>query len=408
MTADDALLFIDANKYLDLYRIALGKKLLAPLGEQINYIFVTQQVVAEVQRNKIQVAADFLRAQFKELKIQTFNIPDHLSGTGTEQGKNILQQMKEVKQQIDKLNVEVESLALGIMEQISSSEDEVSKALTPIFAKAVPHSPEELQRARERKELGNPPGKNTNPIGDQLTWEQILTHFEGKKRLWIISRDGDYGTVYEGKSFPNHFLYSELCKIVSNPKIYIFEDLVKGIEHFVKETGINAENCLTPEETEEIKQEEKSLPYLDALLSSMSLTQQIPSTRLSQAFFDSLPISTRAHLLGKILPLGELTHLSRAIDTLGLEPEAITLSQKIIEINKLSRALANASPTSDLTRFSQTVSDASARVSRSILEQISQMHQSPEHGQVKQDDQSSDTSPLSQKGEEKNKEESTG
>jgi hypothetical protein len=33
MPADDAVLFIDANKYLDLYRTASGKKLLASLEE---------------------------------------------------------------------------------------------------------------------------------------------------------------------------------------------------------------------------------------------------------------------------------------------------------------------------------------------------------------------------------------
>jgi hypothetical protein len=38
MSADDALLFIDANKYLDLYRTDKSKKLLAPLGEQVDSV----------------------------------------------------------------------------------------------------------------------------------------------------------------------------------------------------------------------------------------------------------------------------------------------------------------------------------------------------------------------------------
>jgi uncharacterized protein YjeT (DUF2065 family) len=262
MPADDSLLFIDANKYLDLYRIDKGRQLLVPLGEQVDYIFVTQQVFSEVQRNKILVAAEFLRQKFKELKLQTFNLPDHLSSTSIDQRKDILQQMSEITQKIKNVNTEVDALVLSIMEQISRSEDEVSKALSPIFANAVPHSPEELQRARDRRELGNPPGKITNPIGDQLTWEQILTHFKGKKRLWIISRDGDYGTVYGGKGFLNRFLYDELCSIASEPEVYLFEDIVKGISHFVDTTGVKAEKRLTPEEAEEIEREEKSLPHL--------------------------------------------------------------------------------------------------------------------------------------------------
>jgi len=270
MPANDSLLFIDSNKYLDLYRIDKGKKLLAPLGEQIDYIFVTQQVVNEVQRNKILVAADFLRKKSKELKLQTFNLPDHLSNTSIEQRNDILQRMSEIDQKIKDMNAEIDTLVLGIMEQISYSEDEVSKALSLIFANAIPHSSEELQRARERRELGNPPGKITNPIGDQLTWEQILTHFKDKKRLWIISRDGDYGTVYSGKGFLNRFLYDELCEITSEPEVYLFEDIVEGINHFVDTTGVKAEQRLTLEEAEEIEREEKALPNLSQSRESIS------------------------------------------------------------------------------------------------------------------------------------------
>lgn len=262
MSTNDSLLFIDANKYLDLYRIHKGKQLLAPLGEQVDYIFVTQQVFREVQRNKILVAAEFLREKFKELKLQTFNLPDHLSSTYIDQRNDILQQMRDITTKIKNLNIEVDALVLNIMEQISRSEDDVSKALSPIFANAVPHSPEELQKARERKELGNPPGKIASAIGDQLTWEQILTHFKGKKRLWIISRDTDYGTFYAGKGFLNRFLYDELCSIASEPEVYLFEDIVEGISHFVDTTGVKAEQRLTPEETEEIGRAEKSLPQI--------------------------------------------------------------------------------------------------------------------------------------------------
>lgn len=262
MSADDSLLFIDANKYLDLYRTDSGKKLLAPLEEQAAYIFITQQVVAEVQRNKILVAADFLGRKSNSLKIQTSGVPDHLSGTSAGQDDEIRQKMREISQKAKEVNKDVDALALGIMEQIHRSEDEVSQVLIPIFAKAVAHSPEELQKARDRREIGNPPGKSTNALGDQLTWEQILTHFKGKKRLWIISRDGDYGTVYGGKGFLNGFLYEELCKISSAPEVYLFQELVEGIEHFLNTTGLKAENRLTPEEAEEIEKEEKSLPHL--------------------------------------------------------------------------------------------------------------------------------------------------
>ena len=52
----DALLFIDANQYLQLYGLVAGKKLLDFLEEQRAHIFVTTQVVDEVIRNNLRSA----------------------------------------------------------------------------------------------------------------------------------------------------------------------------------------------------------------------------------------------------------------------------------------------------------------------------------------------------------------
>jgi len=262
MSINDSLLFIDTNKYLDLYRIYKGKELLVPLKEQAEHIFVTQQVVNEVQRNKIVVAAEFLKEKFQKLKLQTFNLPDHLSSTYTNQRQDILDQMSKIIKDVENVNTKVDAWELSILKQISCSEDEVSKALSSIFANPVSHNSEELQKARERKEFGNPPGKGAGSIGDQLNWEQILTKFKGKKRLWIISRDSDYGIIKDDHSLLNRFLYEELCNIAPTPEVYLFGDLATGIKHFVNTTGVKAEQGLSPEVAEEIEREEKSLPPL--------------------------------------------------------------------------------------------------------------------------------------------------
>jgi len=64
-------------------------------------------------------------------------------------------------------------------------------------------------------------------------------------------------------------LYDELCKITSAPEVYLFEDIVEGINHFVDTTGVKAEQRLTPEEAEEIEKEEKALPHLNQSSESM-------------------------------------------------------------------------------------------------------------------------------------------
>jgi hypothetical protein len=261
ISADDALLFIDANKYLDLYRTTTGKDQLAGLRQQADRIFVTQQVVNEVERNKVE-AADFLVKQFAPLKLQTYGMPDHLFGTSADQTERIRTQMHEIGIAIKKVNTDVKALAMDIMRRVSASKDEVSVALVPIFARKVPHTPDELQRARKRKELGNPPGWKTDPIGDQLTWEQILTGFAGKRALWIISRDADFGTMYENEGFVNSFLLDEVRRIAPQAEVYFFHNIPEGIKDFAAKTGVNADKLPTPEKTEEIKEEEAALPPL--------------------------------------------------------------------------------------------------------------------------------------------------
>jgi hypothetical protein len=260
MTTDDALLFIDANKYLDLYRTKTGKLNLAALSQQADNIFVTQKVVDEVKRNKIKETALFLTKHWEMVKAQTYNVPDHLFGASEDQSKDILRQMKEISQKVQQVNKELRALAADIMTKVSQSTDEVSTALVPIFANAVRHSVRQLQKAKERKERGDPPGKQTDPIGDQVSWEQILGRFVGKTKLWIITKDSDYGSMYDEKGFFNQFLYEELIRVSRNAEVFLFENVAEGIKHFAGITGVKADKVPSPEEIEEIKKEEATLP----------------------------------------------------------------------------------------------------------------------------------------------------
>ncbi len=97
MPAEDALLFIDANKYLDLYKMAQGRKLLAILTDQADNIFVPRQIVEEVQRNTVNVfATQFLQEQLGKLELQTCAVPDHLFGADEGMNKAIRREMEEI------------------------------------------------------------------------------------------------------------------------------------------------------------------------------------------------------------------------------------------------------------------------------------------------------------------------
>jgi hypothetical protein len=304
---NDALLFIDANIYLDLYQTHTGKKLLAPLSEQSDRIFVTQQVVDEVIRNKIEVTAAFLSNKFAELKLHTFNVPDHLSGATQDESKAILNNMKKIHEDIEKLNQAIIDLAEGIMENIVNSTDEVSKTLDVIFARASRHTDEELKRARTRKELGNPPGKRADPLGDQISWEQILSRFAPKSKLWIISRDGDYGASYGGREFLNKFLYDELRKISPDAEAFLFKDLVDGIKDFAKTTGVEANKLPTDEEEAEIKREIEALPSVGGQAGTFSSTASLVLP--SPIFGSGGPLSSTTRDTPLVLRVGSTSGL---------------------------------------------------------------------------------------------------
>jgi hypothetical protein len=161
---------------------------------------------------------------------------------------------------LKELDQDLTDLACGIMDKIIHSTDEVSMAFGPIFDRAKPYNDDELQRAKKRKEFGNPPGKNKNPLGDQLNWEQILSQFTSKSKLWIISRDSDYGSFYGDRGFLNTFLYDELRKISPSAEAFLFKDIVDGIKDFAKTTGVKADALPTAAEEAEIKREIEALP----------------------------------------------------------------------------------------------------------------------------------------------------
>jgi hypothetical protein len=217
-----------------------------------------------VKRNTIKETINFLKNHFNELPLVNTDPPDQLFGATEDQTKGIRRQVEEIRQKIKQVNTELRVLKMDIMKKVGQSTDEVSTALAPIFAKAVRHCDTQLKRARERKERGDPPGKKTDLIGDQLTWEQILSRFVGKTKLWVVTRDTDYGCMFGEKraeeGFLNRLLYDELQKVSPGAEAFLFENIPDAIEHFAKITGVKADELPTPKQREEMKKEEEMPP----------------------------------------------------------------------------------------------------------------------------------------------------
>jgi hypothetical protein len=248
--ASDVVLFIDANQYLKLYGMVAGKQLLGWLEEQQAHIFVSAQIVDEVVRNKLGYAQRFLLDKL-ELDV---TVPDHLLGISGER-------INELRQNIKKSADELTTLADDVLFKISRSEDDVSQRLRGLFDKANPPLPDQMERARDRKERGNPPGKQDDPLGDQITWEQLLTYSKGMKQLWIITDDRDYGIKHGKKMLLNSLLRGDLMNACGvELEIHYYNNWSEGITDFRKNVGVTTDKLPTPAQIEEIKKEEETLP----------------------------------------------------------------------------------------------------------------------------------------------------
>jgi PIN like domain len=258
-----SLLFIDANQYLNLYQMLHAKTVLAALEEQQAYIFVTEQIVDEVYRRKLGKAGNFFAEQLK--KWEGIAFPDHLLDITDKSIASKYEKLREIAKQPKDAKEEFRELASDLLRQVSQSKDDISKRLAGIFAKAVPHSPEELKRAQERREHGNPPGKATDPLGDQLSWEQLLSRCQSNRGLWIVTGDLDFATKHAGRMILNAKLYKDLVTRThpAEPEVFCFDNLPDGLKNFVQKNRLKATKLPTPEEAEQIKKEQELLPIFD-------------------------------------------------------------------------------------------------------------------------------------------------
>jgi hypothetical protein len=254
-----AVLFIDANQYVRLYGLLSRKKLLDPLEELREHIFVSTQIAHEVQQNKLHSAQVYLEDQLKKIGEVKTSVPDHLLGIKDEKTRELREALGKSKLARD----ELEQLTGDALLRISNSEDDTSNRLALLFKNAVAPKEGEIQRARKRKELGRKPGKPKDSLGDQIIWEQLLSHCKQNKvtKVWIVTDDRDFCEVYQARVFLNPSLRDDLIEACGEKvEIYCFNDLAEGITDFGKNSGLTADKLPTDKEAAEIKRELEALP----------------------------------------------------------------------------------------------------------------------------------------------------
>lgn len=266
-------IFIDANIYVNFFdsNQSTLKTLLDSLVEIKDSLFITSQIVDEVNRNKLKVAQRSLGNHFESLsKVnqdnKKINLPEHLE-IGSTNLQTWNSQRTNINKENKKLYDELKDIINNTLTEIMCSSDKVSQTFNLLFQDSLVASEEEIKKGRYRRELGNPPGKPNDPLGDQISWEQFLNASRELENIWIITTDKDYYTTFKGKNYLNSFLYNELVKanVHANPSIFCFDSLAKGLEHFSKISSQIISNLPQEETLKIIAKEElsNSAPQLE-------------------------------------------------------------------------------------------------------------------------------------------------
>ena len=225
----DALIFIDTNILLDFYRIRksnVSMKYLEEMEKHKDIIITSSQVEMEYKKNRQSAILESI-AEVKKINNQSLNVPAIISDLKAVEMIN--KSRKGINQQQKKLKSQVERILKN-----PHRNDPVFKSLQRIFNNK---SPINLNRenkirysirnlAKKRFLLGYPPRKKTdNSIGDAVNWEWIINCAnETGKHIILVTRDTDFGSIYEGESYLNDWLSQEFKQRVSRKRKIILTD----------------------------------------------------------------------------------------------------------------------------------------------------------------------------------------
>ncbi len=253
------IVFIDSNIYLRFFDNAQPeyKKLLTTVLEVKSSIFITDQIVAEVNRNKLAVFQATCNDSLADSVLTNRHLPEHFDSSTNKVITEWNKKRKELQESSKKLVKEQDDIFHSILTQISTSTDEVSKALEPLFASAKTASTEEIEAAEHRKRRGNPPGKVQDSLGDQISWEQLLMQVTEANGIWIITNDLDYLTEHRDKCYFNPYLLAELTNAAKQkPAIRCFNKLADGLRDFNSQLTTKLTSLPTEKVLDEISKKE--------------------------------------------------------------------------------------------------------------------------------------------------------
>jgi hypothetical protein len=246
MTKDNYLILIDANVYLDFYASGgTTAKLKSLIDGYIDRIFISQQVAIEILRNRSKLVSQLFQNYSdqlnQELPRSLPEIPIRLLADKQADAKawnDSARKVKDAHKQLKEQFIELRSWAI---ESVRTGEDELSQLISKVTSRAVAADDQTIQKARRRKELGNPPGKRNDPLGDQITWELFLEKCSqvNPSTSFLLARDNDYFVPHVKKSprFLNPLLEQEFTRRCPKTQLICHDNLEDMLESLRKYSG---------------------------------------------------------------------------------------------------------------------------------------------------------------------------
>jgi len=279
------LLFVDTNIWLDFYRARTeaGLSLLEHLEKVSDRLIVSYHLEMEYKRNRQAAILEGMN----ELKP-----PTHISRPGLfSDAKAVRAMQANLKAASDR----VKALKAKLRKVLSNpaAYDPVYKACQRLFhadTKLVLNRDDPFRHVIRRRAFrrfihGCPPRKRSDvSIGDALNWEWMIEcALRNNAELVIVSRDADYGVMFEDQAYVNDHLRQEFSERVSRKrKLLLYTKLSDALKHFAipvtreeeqEEEAIvqSAPRVVPPRQDEEI-------PDIDTLLRELDeLVKKLPS-----------------------------------------------------------------------------------------------------------------------------------
>lgn len=229
------LLFVDTNIWLDFYRARTeaGLSLLKHLEAVADSIIVSYQLESEFKKNRQSVILESLQ----ELKP-----PPQIPRPGFLSDAN---STRVLKKSLDEAKKRVKELTTKLGRALAdpAQHDPVYQTCQRIFhrdsalvlTRENPLRRKIRSRAFRRFLHGCPPRKKSDTsIGDAFNWEWMVEcAVANNAELVIVSRDTDYGVVFENTAYINDHLRQEFSERVSKKrKVLLYTKLSEALKHF--------------------------------------------------------------------------------------------------------------------------------------------------------------------------------